>query len=259
MNNNNLKEDQITGFKREIDKASKKNQKVFFNWFNESGGDVDSNFLKGMCDFFTFILFPTMKFIKNPKEKTALEIGYGGGRLLAASAEVFNNVIGVDIHNNRSLVETELKKRNIKNFKLIQNDGQTIPLKSQTIDFIYSFIVLQHVEKIEILKQYVKESYRLLKPEGIAILYFGRLSQFSKNRKSRFIYWLDRFFDKLWIRGYREINRNVNETNLVVTLSCAKNIANKIGFTIIGSGVSREGGDIERYRGQHYLVLAKNI
>ncbi|MBI5728358.1 MAG: SAM-dependent methyltransferase, partial [Candidatus Magasanikbacteria bacterium] len=36
--------------------------------------------------------------LTDPKRQTALEIGCGGGRLLAAAAAVFGRVIGIDIH-----------------------------------------------------------------------------------------------------------------------------------------------------------------
>ena len=132
----------ITGFKEEIDKASKGNLNTFFNWFDESGGDIDTNFIKGQCEFALYILMPLFKLLKNPKNKTALEIGYGGGRLLAAASNYFGKVIGIDIHNNIQIVKNEFKKRSITNYELLRNDGISIPIEGSSIDCVYSFIVL---------------------------------------------------------------------------------------------------------------------
>ena len=73
----------ISGFKEEVQKASQQEIGTFFNWFDESGGDIDTNFLKGQCEFSFYILMSLMEVLKDMKRKTCLEIGYVGGRLLA--------------------------------------------------------------------------------------------------------------------------------------------------------------------------------
>ena len=65
-----------------------------------------------------------------------------------------------DVHDNNNLVEDELKSppffkaRGISfNIRLLKKQyGREIPLGDATVDFIYSFIVLQHVEKIGIFE-----------------------------------------------------------------------------------------------------------
>lgn len=249
----------IKGFKEEISKTSKISEDAFFTWFNESQ-DKDTSFVRGYWDFAFHILSPAWKYISTPENKTALEIGYGGGRLLSAASRFFGAVIGVDIHDNAVLVDEELRKRGIKNFQLLTSDGTSIPVEDNKIDFVYSFIVLQHVEKYEILVSYIKDVYRILNVGGVAVLYFGRKTYFPNSKSSKFMLLLDRLMESVFVlHGYREIAARVNETNLVVTLAHAKKLAKSMGFDVVVDMVSHKKipDGVEIFGGQHGLVLIK--
>lgn len=249
-------ENHIDGFKEEIKMASSSSPRTFFNWFDDCGGDVYDNFLSGKCEFILYILTPLLGLLKKPADKVVLEIGYGGGRLLAAAAEIFKTAVGVDIHENSDLVSQELKRRCVENFQLLQNDGRHIPVGDCEVDLVYSNIVLQHVEKIDIFESYVKESFRVLKHDGYVVLYFGRLFTFSLNTKSSLLYAIDTLLEKICFRGYKEIFTRVNVTNLKITMNYAQSVCEKVGFSVVGHGVSRKIPSL-RYGGQNYLVLKK--
>ena len=249
----------IIGFKEEISKSAQLSDDAFFTWFNESK-DKDTSFVRGYWDFVFHILSPSWKYISTPESKIALEIGYGGGRLLSAASRFFSSVIGVDIHDNSELVSKELFERGINNFKLLTSDGASIQLGDDKIDFVYSFIVLQHVERYEILVSYMRDVHRILKSGGVAVLYFGRKTYFPNNQNSSFFVFLDKFCESIFIsRGYREIPARVNETNLVVTLVHIKNVAKQLGFDVVADMVSRKKvpDGIRTFGGQHGLVLIK--
>ncbi|PJA45306.1 hypothetical protein CO174_03935 [Candidatus Uhrbacteria bacterium CG_4_9_14_3_um_filter_50_9] len=245
------------GFEKEIANIATQDPATFFNWFNESGGDLDANFLKGQCEFSLSILLPIFKVLKHPKTKTALEIGYGGGRLLAAASDIFKEVIGIDVHANGSIVKAELEKRNKLNVSLIQNDGKHIPVGDASVDLVYSFIVLQHVEKIEIFDSYITEAYRVLREGGYAVICFARLSRYSVNKKSRLLYLLDRYLEKLHRKPYKEILARVNCVNLTISMKYAKEQVTQAGFTILSEEVSRKLPGLQKYGGQYCLVLQK--
>jgi ubiquinone/menaquinone biosynthesis C-methylase UbiE len=249
----------ILGFKEEIAKASKTSEDAFFTWFNESA-NKDASFIRGQWDFAYHILAPAWKYISSPEEKISLEIGYGGGRLLAAASRFFGSALGVDIHENSEVVRGELLERGIRNIKLFTSDGRLLPLSDQTIDFAYSFIVLQHVEKYDILKSYLRETFRVLKPGGLAVLYVGRKTYFSAQSSSRVHLALDKILETAFIsRGYREFPAKVNETNLVVTLQHAKKLTRSFGFELLAETVSRKRvpDGLRLFGGQHGLVLRK--
>ena len=248
----------IKGFIEEIDIVSQNDTNQFFNWFDESGGDIEKNFLKGRYEFSIYILMPLLKYINDLHKKKILEIGYGGGRLLLAASSCFSESIGIDIHKNSSIVEAEFLKRGVHNATFIQSDGSTLPLENEEIDVVYSFIVLQHVEKIEIFNAYIAETYRVLKRGGIAILFFGRLYQCSTNKRLKMFYSIDIVLEKLLGRkGYKEIVAQVNCTNLKVSLSYAKKKLIEHGFSVLEVGVSRKLPHIDVFGGQHYIIVKK--
>lgn len=179
---------------------------------------------------------------------------------MAAAGNSFRKVIGIDIHNNSKLVETELRRRGISNFELFKSDGSSIPIEDSTIDVVYSFIVLQHVEKFDIFKRYLEETHRVLKPGGIAILYFGRKHFFSAGRNSKLLYWLDRVLEELVLsRGFKEFPAKVNRTNLVVSLRCATRTSKDVGFDVLAKCVSHKNvpDGVSLYGGQHGFILQK--
>lgn len=252
----NKVKDHIKGFQKEISQVSKDSKDSFFNWFNESGGDKEVSFLKGEVDF-NLSITPFLLNRINPKEKIALEIGHGGGRLIAASARHFKKVIGVDIHGENELVEDELQSRGISNFQLHRTDGKTIPLDNEAVDVVYSMIVFQHLEHIDIFKSYIEECCRVLKPGGLAIIYFARLSFLSLRRKSAFLYAIDKWIEKMHPKGFKEQLAHVNSTNLRVGLPYAEKLAKNAGFKILETSISKKLSTFEKYGNQHGLILQK--
>ncbi len=249
----------IVGFREEIDNASRRGKDAFFTWF-DSAENTDAAFVRGQWDFMVHIGLPLSKYISNPEDKTVLEIGHGGGRILLAACRSFKKAIGVDVHNNNKLVEGELRSRGVSNFELFETDGSTIPVEDSTIDVVYSFIVLQHIEKIDVFKRYLEETCRVLKSEGVAVLYFGRKCFCSLNSGSRFKYLLDCFLERfLLVRGFEELPAKVNCKNLVISLRYAEKLAKECGLLRLERCVShRKVPDgFSLYGGQHGLILKK--
>lgn len=249
----------ITGFREEIEKSLTTSDDEFFTWFNNAK-DKNAAFIRGAWDFMVHIGTPLTPFLADPEELSVLEIGHGGGRILAAASRAFKDAVGVDIHNNNEKVLQELASRGIENVRLIQTDGQTIPLDQESVDVVYSFIVLQHVEKMSILEKYVSEAHRVLKPGGLAVLYFGRQATFSSNRSSKLRYLIDRVAELVRLpSGFKEFPAKVNATNLVLTMPHTKKVSRRAGFNVLGELVSRKGvpNGISRYGGQHGLILKK--
>lgn len=249
----------IVGFREEIGSVACRGRDAFFTWF-DSAKNTDAAFLRGQWDFMVHIGLPLSKYISNPEDKIALEIGHGGGRILLAACRSFKKAIGVDVHNNNKLVEVELGNRGVSNFELFKTNGITIPVEDSTIDIVYSFIVLQHIEKIDIFRRYLEETYRVLKSQGIAILYFGRKRFCSLNNSSYLSYLIDCFLERLLLRkGFEELPAKVNCKNLIISLRYAKKLAERCGFITLKKCVSHKKvpDGISLYGGQHGLILKK--
>jgi ubiquinone/menaquinone biosynthesis C-methylase UbiE len=249
----------VTGFREAISEAARQNEDAFFGWFDHAQ-DKESAFVRGSWDFLWHIARPLAPYLTQPETKTALEIGHGGGRLLAAAGRCFQFVIGVDIHGENDRVHHALRERGVRNAQLVKTEGAVLPVGQAQVDCVYSFIVLQHVETYAVFTRYLEETFRVLKPGGLAVLYFARRYRWSFNRASRLLYAADRLVEPLWLRqGHEELSAPVNSTNLRVSLRHASALARTIGFDVLQALVSRrrvpDGAAL--YGGQHGLVLKK--
>jgi len=233
-----------------IRKARLAGMNSFQSWFDKSK-DINQTIVRGYWDLTFHILTQKVcEYIENPEEKIALEIGYGGGRILNAACSYFKEVIGIDIHDEQETVETFLRSQGKSNFRLIKTSGRSIDIDSGSIDFIFSFIVLQHLPSFDVFISYIKETYRCLKPGSVAQLYFGKYSKLNPLDQLRY-----------FVQGYKEIpGAPVNYTSLVVRVSKVKKLCKDIGFRVveIGTSYKRVPDGYPRIRGgQNYVTLLK--
>ncbi len=144
----------------------------FVDWFDTSD-TFEKSWKTGQVDFHNRILTPEMLFsIGEPFDKKSLEIGFGGGRLLNAAAQIFDHAYGVDIHSSFDKVSSLLQEKGRKNFTLLKQDMLS-SLPDKSIDFCYSFIVFQHFDSIKTHNYYLDQIKRVLKPTGCGIIYMG--------------------------------------------------------------------------------------
>ncbi|NJO84699.1 MAG: methyltransferase domain-containing protein, partial [Blastochloris sp.] len=80
------------------------------------------------------------RLLSRPENRIALEIGYGGGRLLHAACHYFQAVIGIDIHAEADAVRDYLHTQGVTNFCLLQTDGAALACHDASLDFIYSLL-----------------------------------------------------------------------------------------------------------------------
>jgi len=96
----------------------------------------------------------------------ALEIGCGLGRLLRPLSERIEKVYGVDI----SVEMIERARRALAdrpNIDLFATRGRLGPIRDESLDFVYSFIVFQHVPTKRAVSRYIREAARVLASNGI--------------------------------------------------------------------------------------------
>lgn len=225
----------------------------FQAWFNrESSHSLRQCIVRGYWDFAFHILTPTVcAYMADPEHRVALEIGYGGGRLVNAACSFFKYVIGIDVHNDQSTAEEFLHSQHKTNFCLMRTLGQTIDVDSASIDFVYSFIVLQHLPSFATFVTYIHEVCRSLKPGGVAQLYFGK---FTRLHPLYQVYY--------FLQGYKETrNAPANHISLVVRVARVKQLCKTIGLRVIASGTSfflAPNGYPSKKGGQNYVTLVKS-
>ncbi len=103
--------------------------------------------------------------VLSPTART-LEIGCGVGRLLLPLARQVQAAHGVDI----SPVMVRKSKdytAETPNVDIALTDGSLARFEDASLDFVFSFIVFQHIPERAPIRRYVEEAARILKPGGV--------------------------------------------------------------------------------------------
>lgn len=247
-------------------KAAEDNDFVeFLKWFN--GGEnltsiINSGYRNLFCDILKPVIFEQSKI--NSKKMTALEIGCGGGRILNAACKYFGKAIGVDIHNSFEALDKFMAIENT-NYELYKIENNIFNVGNNSIDFVYSYIVFQHILTIKTFEEYLKEINRILKKKSYSIIYFGRPRLLSKRIfKFKLLDYICFYFDKFiyeniflnyFRKGYFEdYKAQVNHVNLTVSMQKAMKIFKENDFKIIRKGFTKNRN---RYGTQYYLIVKK--
>jgi len=115
----------------------------------------------------------------NYKNKVVLDLCCGLGRIARFITEDVKLYLGVDF-SPTMIEKAKQRYRNKRNVKFILNDGKTLKeLSDATVDICVCELGFQHVNK-NVTVGYVKEVYRVLKPNGVFLAQIPRLN-FYKN------------------------------------------------------------------------------
>jgi len=128
-----------------------------------------------------------LKFLpRETKDKTILELWAGDGRIFSHLIKKPKTYIACDIAER--LLNKHPGWKNIK--KVICDLEDELPFKTESIDIVLSFFVIEHIENIE---QLFSEISRILKPGGTAIIghFLQRRAAIFKDWKKK--YKIDRF------------------------------------------------------------------
>jgi len=103
-----------------------------------------------------------------PRAGAALDLGCGVGRLTEFLLESFNPVYGTDISGEF----IEQAKQHVPGAIFFETDGQSIPLPDESINFVLSNAVFQHMPSRAVIEKNLKEIKRCLKRGGRAKMNF---------------------------------------------------------------------------------------
>jgi ubiquinone/menaquinone biosynthesis C-methylase UbiE len=104
----------------------------------------------------------------SPGRNVAVDFGCGVGRLSAALARHFAEVIGVDI-SAPMLEQARRLDRSEGRCRFVLNEADNLAfLADDSVDLVYSSLVLQHMPP-QLAARYLREFVRVLAPGGVAI------------------------------------------------------------------------------------------
>jgi len=98
----------------------------------------------------------------------ALEIGCGPGRLLRPMSRYFQEIHGVDVSDEMIRLARE-RLAHTPNAFLHHGTGSDLAMYPDgKFDFVYSYAVFQHIPSRDVVFDYLRETFRVLKPGGFA-------------------------------------------------------------------------------------------
>ena len=101
-----------------------------------------------------------------PRDCQVLEIGCGVGRMTRWFAESFGEVHGINIAREM-IGQARVRLAAYPNVALHAGSGFDLqPLPDACFDLVFSYIVFQHIPSAVVIRNYIREAARVLKPGG---------------------------------------------------------------------------------------------
>jgi len=122
-----------------------------------------------------------------PAECAMAELGCGAGRMTRAFARRFRSVTAIDISEEmQARARSYLKDTG--NVSWVLTDGASLAgVETSSMDFVFSYLVLQHYPSPELIAGSVQEMMRILRPGGAFLFQFNGSLRATMNWKGRFV------------------------------------------------------------------------
>jgi len=120
-----------------------------------------------------------------PTSTAMIELGCGAGRMTRSFARRFKRVTAIDI-SSEMLKRAEALHAEIDNVTWVQGNGLDLSgIPTDSMDFAFSYLVLQHLPTAELVNSYIGEMLRVLKLGGMCLFQFNGTPDKNMNWKGR--------------------------------------------------------------------------
>jgi len=130
------------------------------------------------------------KFGIEKSSMVAVDIGCGLGRFTQVLGHRFSKAIGIDV-SDHMIAQAKATMSGVPNLEFVVSDGVSFPQAENSVDFVWSYEVFQHMPTNDVIKSNVQETARILRPGGYGLLHFksayenptvlGRISRLFPN------------------------------------------------------------------------------
>lgn len=123
----------------------------------------------------------------NAATSAMAEFGCGAGRMTRAFANQFQSVTAIDISEE---MQQRAKKylADCSNIRWVLVDGVSLSqIDPASLDFVFSYMVLQHYPSAELIAESLREMLRILRPGGAFLFHFNGSHRPTMNWKGRTI------------------------------------------------------------------------
>ncbi len=146
-----------------------------------------SFFESGEADYEKLVAPALFQLSFSPEESSMAELGCGAGRMTRAFARRFRSVTALDISEE---MQSQAKKylADSSNIRWVLTDGTSLaPVESSSLDFVFSYLVLQHYPSGDLVASSIQEMLRILRPGGVFLFQFNGSRKPTMNWKGRMV------------------------------------------------------------------------
>lgn len=147
--------------------------------------DADSFLQSGEEDYQKLVEPVLSRWKWSTEAKVMLELGCGAGRMTDSFARRFQRVHAFDV-SGEMLQRGKSLLRDRHNIIWAQGGGKDLTgVGDNSVDFVFSYLVLQHLPTQALVHHYVQEILRVLKEEGAFLFQFNGSRRPTMNWKGR--------------------------------------------------------------------------
>jgi 2-polyprenyl-3-methyl-5-hydroxy-6-metoxy-1,4-benzoquinol methylase/uncharacterized protein YbaR (Trm112 family) len=101
--------------------------------------------------------------------KIVLDVGCSWGRWSIAAARAGCFPVGMDVHIDALAAAKRVSRQLGVDTGQVCGDVETLPFRSRSIDAVFSYSVLQHIDRAKVMR-FFQEAARVLKPGGVCLV-----------------------------------------------------------------------------------------
>ena len=147
-------------------------------------------FRTGEEDYETLVAPVLRKLGFDPSGRVAVDVGCGAGRITRALARRFGHVYGLDVSDEMLKVASTFS-RDLANITWLRSDGTSLaPVETTSVDFVFSYLVLQHIPRRDLALGLVVEIIRVMRPGGAFLFQFISGRGGDMNWRGRTVWWV---------------------------------------------------------------------
>lgn len=151
----------LEAIRRDWDGRALKDARAYINWPDVANEEA-AFFRSGQVDYARFVTPFLARMNFDPRNKVALEIGCGAGRIARWMSQDFGQYIGVDV--SPEMVRKAAAYGFPRTTFQAVSGGDLNGIASASVDFVFSFAVFQHVPDKNAIFNYFAEAERVLPP-----------------------------------------------------------------------------------------------
>lgn len=181
--------------------------------------------------------------------KRMLELGCGAGRMTHSFAKRFERVYAFDLSREMLAHAREIHSGKSNILWLLGNGADLACVQSDSMDLVFSYLVLQHLPAEPLVLRYIREIVRVVRPGGAFLFQFNGGFAPTMNWKGRLAWGL---VDALWSARLRALSRAT-----AATFGLDPDVAGKswrgasIAAGRIAEYVRASGGDVREMTGEN--------